>query len=258
MKAVSIKELIKNITKKFVTVKSVTVTSSSISMAANARSHVRISNAVPSGVIVLGVIPNNTPNNDWVRIMGYMDGRDLILRYHNEYTGTLSGTMSAVVTYAIVGGVLRNLSVFKAFSRFASLRKGGGVDESSKHEGTDCEAPEALTDRTGIECFIYGEHGLGKALNVHGKCSGHIQDKSVICQFSSGRVGCRSEYSYESVSDLYFGRQHAERKHPCFHVVRRRDLCRMDEMRHKLRHKQCDSLENHVGRITISERRWAA
>ena len=116
-----IKELLRKLTSLFVTVHTTTVTVASASYAGDARSYVSYNNAVPEGAIVLGIIVIGTPNNDWVRTMAYMDGRNLILRYHNEYSGNLTGQFSAIITYAIVGGVLRNLSIFKAFRHFMPL-----------------------------------------------------------------------------------------------------------------------------------------
>lgn len=99
-----IKELLRKLTSLFVTVHTTTVTVASASYAGDARSYVSYNNAVPEGAIVLGIIVRITPNNDWVRTMAYMDGRNLILRYHNEYSGNLTGQFSAIITYAIVGG----------------------------------------------------------------------------------------------------------------------------------------------------------
>ena len=80
-------------------IKRTEVASETVSLTANARSSVRISNVVPSGSQVISITVNNAPNLDWVRTMAYMDGTTLVIRYHNEYSGAVSGTFGAVVYY---------------------------------------------------------------------------------------------------------------------------------------------------------------
>lgn len=114
-----LKKLINKITSGFVTVHKVNAYVSSSTIAANARGHFRVSNVVPSGAVVLGITVNTTPNNDWFRTMAYMDGQDVIIRYHNEYTGALTGAFNAIVSYAVVGGYC-----IAVFSRLSAIFKG--------------------------------------------------------------------------------------------------------------------------------------
>lgn len=112
-----IKELLRKLTSLFVTVHTTTVTVASASYAGDAKSYVSYNNAVPEGAIVLGIIVNAAPNLDWFRTMAYMNGRQLVIRYHNEYTGTLTGQFGAVITYAIV----RGYCVTSVFSRLSDI-----------------------------------------------------------------------------------------------------------------------------------------
>lgn len=116
-----IKKWMAKVTSNFVTIHRIDASVASSTIAGNARSHFRVSNVVPSNAVVLGIIVNATPNNDWFRTMAYMDGRDVIIRYHNEYTGALTGSFNAVVSYAVVGGVAHRL--LKALKTLASERR---------------------------------------------------------------------------------------------------------------------------------------
>lgn len=82
-------------------IKRTEVTSSAITLAKDARSSIRISDAVPSGSQVISITVNQTPNLDWVRTMAYMDGTSLVIRYHNEYSGALPSFPFGAIIYYI-------------------------------------------------------------------------------------------------------------------------------------------------------------
>ena len=77
------------------------VISKTITIGADGRNTETISMGLPSGAQVIGLFIRNGFNLDWIRTNLRQDGSNVIAYMHNEYGGSLSGTLSVVVAYTL-------------------------------------------------------------------------------------------------------------------------------------------------------------
>lgn len=138
MKALSIKTLLSKVTKLLNGMILTRDVSSSVTVGANTNAPITFTVPSIAGYTYIGIIgiTNSHGVNFPITDFNAASHRAVVRNLTSTSTTvTLTGRLLFVKSN-IVGGVLRNLSIFKPFSRFASLRKGGGVDEGDEFEKT--------------------------------------------------------------------------------------------------------------------------
>ena len=96
----SLKKLLYKLTQR--QIQRITVDSATVTITADSRSYVDIDTGMPNNAVIISREVANTPNTDWVRVLPMLGGANLTTircRYHNEYSGPLTGKFSLRVAY---------------------------------------------------------------------------------------------------------------------------------------------------------------
>lgn len=81
-------------------VQRIVVESSSFTMAGDARSYVDLNTGLPNNAVIISMEVYSLPNQDWVRVTPMLASETVIrCRYHNEYSGSLTGKIGLRVAY---------------------------------------------------------------------------------------------------------------------------------------------------------------